>query len=294
MIRVLHVLSADAEFQARRTHEYLCRNLGPDSTSDTRTLGVGRDLRHLPAAVLQLRKQSADVVHAWGVRALTAAALAGAPRILFSPTRFAGPRAVRWVASVMGYRNVHMLCASATQQRVAVERGVPFARTHVIRPGVEFARIRRRRDDVLRASLGFTTDDYVLLAPGESTRAAAHEEAVWACGILNVLDPRYKLLLWGRGERARTASLRAERLHQSDMTRLAEARLCRALEPEELLPAADACMITATGPVTTLPIAICMAAGLPIISTVTYTVAELLEDRHTALMVPQPSSSGLA
>ena len=28
-----------------------------------------------------------------------------------------------------------------------------------------------------------------------------------------------------------------------------------------------------------------MAAGLPIVSTVTYTVSEMLEDRHTALMV---------
>src|SRR4051794_35137676 len=125
MTRVLHVLSADADFQTRRTHESLCRDLGADFTNDTRTLGVGRDLRNTPAAVLYLRKQPADVVHAWGIPALTAAAFGGARRILFSPTRFAGRRAARWVASVMGYRNVHMLCASATQQRVAVERGVP-------------------------------------------------------------------------------------------------------------------------------------------------------------------------
>jgi len=44
--------------------------------------------------------------------------------------------------------------------------------------------------------------------------------------------------------------------------------------------------VTARGRVATLPIAICMAAALPIVSTVTYTVSELLEDRHTALMAP--------
>src|SRR4030095_16596140 len=53
---------------------------------------------------------------------------------------------------------------------------------------------------------------------------------------------------------------------------------------EELLPAADTVLVTARGPVATLPIAICMAAALPIVATVTPTVAELLEDRHTALM----------
>jgi glycosyltransferase involved in cell wall biosynthesis len=46
--------------------------------------------------------------------------------------------------------------------------------------------------------------------------------------------------------------------------------------------------VTATGPAAMLPVAACMAAGLPIVSTVTPTVAELLEDRHTALMVAEP------
>jgi glycosyltransferase involved in cell wall biosynthesis len=63
--------------------------------------------------------------------------------------------------------------------------------------------------------------------------------------------------------------------------------LSEPIDFESLLPAADAVLVTARGPVPTLPIAVCMAAGLPIISTVTYTVAELLEDRHTAVMVPR-------
>jgi glycosyltransferase involved in cell wall biosynthesis len=69
-----------------------------------------------------------------------------------------------------------------------------------------------------------------------------------------------------------------------DALRIAEERLGRRVEYEELLPAADMILVTARAPVATLPIAISMAAGLPIIATVTRTVAELLEDRHTALM----------
>jgi glycosyltransferase involved in cell wall biosynthesis len=42
-----------------------------------------------------------------------------------------------------------------------------------------------------------------------------------------------------------------------------------------------------------LPIATVMAAGVPIISTVTYMLSELLEDRHTALMVATRSPRAL-
>jgi glycosyltransferase involved in cell wall biosynthesis len=294
MIRVLHLLNTDADFQSRRTVQSLRGSLGPDFQLDIASLGDRGDFRNVPAAVLGLHKRTFDVVHTWSIPALTAAAVAGGRRIVFSPNRFAGPKSVRWVRSAMAYRDVQMLCTTATQQRLAVERGVPIEQCHLIRPGVEFGRIHRRRDDALRAGLGFSADDFVLLAPGESTRAAAHDEAVWACGILNVLDRRYKLLIWGRGPRARNAAMLGERLHQSEMVKVAQPSLGGCVEFEQLLPAADAVLITAKAPVATLPIAICMAAGLPIVTTVTYTVAELLEDHHTALMVPRASPRLLA
>jgi len=294
MISVLHLLGANADFQTRRTQQSLHRDLGAGYSIEARTLGRGGDYRDFLTASRHLRTCPADIVHAHGSTALTAAALAGCPKILFSPEIFAGPKTIRWVRSIMSHLDVQMVCPTATQQRLALERGLPLSRCHLIRPGVEFARIRRRRDDALRASLGLKPDDFVLLAPGESTRSAAHEEAVWACGILNVLDRRYKLLLWGRGECVRTAARLSRRLHQAQMVKLAQSALNRELEFEELLPAADACLVTANAPVATLSIAMCMAAALPIISTVTYTVAELLEDRHTALMVPKPSPRLLA
>ena len=63
-------------------------------------------------------------------------------------------------------------------------------------------------------------------------------------------------------------------------------RAPREISFEELLTAADIMLVSARGAVATLPIAIAMASGLPIVSTVTYTTSELLEDRHTALMTP--------
>ena len=57
---------------------------------------------------------------------------------------------------------------------------------------------------------------------------------------------------------------------------------------------ADTMMITAGGPIPTLPIAACMAAGVPIVAVVSPTVAELLEDNHNCLMLKEARSRLLA
>jgi glycosyltransferase involved in cell wall biosynthesis len=66
------------------------------------------------------------------------------------------------------------------------------------------------------------------------------------------------------------------------------------VEFEDLLPAVDIVLATPTGPIATLPISITMAAALPIVATVSYTIGELLEDRHTALLAPAGSPRALA
>src|SRR5687767_6498869 len=272
MVRVLHLYDEPADFQTRRGIEALTRSIGPGFEASA---SVARG----PLAVLRQRDshgRTADVTHAWGGRALAAAVVRGRGGIVFSPVRFPTPRTARWIRAAMGYRDVHVVCSTATQRRALVERGVPLDRCHLIRPGVDFSKVRRRRDPALRRRLGFHDADCVLLAPGESTRAAAHEDAAWAGAIAHYLDPRYKLLLWGRGERAGAVSRRADAV-AADLLSAAEPVLRESVEFESLLPAADAVLITARGPVPTLPIAVCMAAGLPIVSAVTYTVAEMLE-----------------
>jgi glycosyltransferase involved in cell wall biosynthesis len=83
-------------------------------------------------------------------------------------------------------------------------------------------------------------------------------------------------------------------MRHPDLIALAERRLGRPVEFEELLPAADVLVVSATAPIPTLPVAIAMAANLPIVAAVTPTVAELLEDRHTALMTPPDDAKALA
>ena len=277
MTRVLHVVEEDPDFQTRRSVEALSAD------------GAGQRLvvRQVPAGVTALRREAhaADVTHAWGMRALAAAVLGARGRVVFSPTRFPTRRTAGWLRAAMGYRDVHVVCPAATQRRVLVERGVPLGRCHLVRPGVDFSRVRRRRDAGLRESLGFSETDHVVLAAGETTRNAAHDDALQAVAIAHFLDARYKLLLWGRGDLAASVERRAATMVGAGVLSVAQSRLGRLVEFESLLAAADSVLVGARGPVATLPIAVCMATGLPIVSTVSYHVAELLEDRHTALMV---------
>jgi glycosyltransferase involved in cell wall biosynthesis len=305
-IRVLHLLGRPPDYQTARAVEPLSRAdalaRGPELSGvvvDRADVGPGGRWRDRPAAVLGLRRlvRDLDLVHCWDERALTVAAFAGARRVVYSPQAVPDAAGVRWLRAVMGYRDVQVVCPSAAARRLLVSRGVPLDRCHLVRPGVDFARVRRRPDPAARAALGLAPDDFVVVAPGESTDAADHFLAAWTTSILHVLDTRWRLLLWGRGPRAAYVAARARRLAQPRLLVVADERAA-AVRPgaahEDLLAAADAALVTASGPMASLPVAAAMAAGLPIVSVTTAATAELLEDRHTALMVRDPKPRLLA
>jgi glycosyltransferase involved in cell wall biosynthesis len=294
MIRLLHVGLHQPDFQTGRAVEQLTAGLGAGFFSHVRTIGAGGDWGNIARAAIGLRKQakSCDIVHAWGFAALSAIAFAPFEQIVFTPTQFPRRRQIKWLAAVMAYRNVQVVCPTSTLQRELLTRGVPAGRCHLVRPGVDFARIKRRRDPALRAALGLAEEHQVLLAVGESTPDSDHWHGVWASAILNVLDRNTRLLLWGRGPAVKQTADFAARLHQPELAIVVEQTLGHQVQYEELFAAADMSLISARGPVSTLPIAVAMAAALPTVAAVTPTVAELLEDRHTALMT-QPAAPRL-
>ena len=287
MLRVLHLLPKFADYQTETAVAQLCRNERDDIRPEAITLGRGGNYATASAAMIAFRRGGvdADVIHAWGEAALFAAAVGCNQKIIYCPTEFPRRRAARWLRWVMDYRRVQVVCSTQTMRRAFVEHGVPIDQCHLIRPGVDFARINKRRDPALRDALGFAEEDQVFLAIGESTRAADHPRAAWAAVVLHVLDRRNKLLLWGRGPLAEKTSRFVHRLGQPDLCSIAAERLGGSITFEQLLPAVDIALVTAAGPVATLPIAVCMAAALPIVGVVTPTVSELLEDRHNAMMV---------
>jgi glycosyltransferase involved in cell wall biosynthesis len=295
MRRILLLCDTNADFQTQRLAEGIARDVKDEFELTRATVGRGGDFPGVATGILQLRSlPKFDVVHSCGGAALTLAALASSARIIYSPTQFPSRRTIGWLRAVMAHCTLEIVASTVTMARRCMSGGIAPDHVHVIRPGVEFGRIKRRKNPELRAALGMGIDDFVVLAVGESTRAAAHDRAVWATGILNVLDPRYKLLMWGRGKEMPRLKRFAVNLAQTEMVRFAEERLGQSVEFEELLGAADLALLTAAGPVPTLPIAITMAAGLPIVATVTYTASELLEDRHTALMVAKATPKLLA
>src|SRR4051794_24335691 len=141
-IRILHLHGRPPDFQTARAAGGLRRDCGTDFDVSTHSIGPGGAYRNLLTAVLALRARPAgrfDVVHAWDETALTAAAVAGAGPVLYTPMRPLGRRSIGWLRAVQGYRDVHVVLPTATQRRLCVERGVPLDRCHLVRPGVEFA-----------------------------------------------------------------------------------------------------------------------------------------------------------
>lgn len=292
-VRLLQLVDPSAGFGANRAAEHLRASLGAGFQIDAEPIaGAG------VSAVRRVRNRpprGRDFIHAFGTRALTVAAIGGGggPTV-FTPDDAPTKRQLGWLRAVMTYRNVQVLCPSGALHRRFVEGGIPVGRCHVVWPGVDFSRIRKRRDVELRAALGFDEADRVLLLVGESTRASGHAEALWAAAILHVLDPRWKVLAWGRGPRTDALVHFALSQKQASLVSIAERRLGRRMEFEELYPAADVLMVTPTKPVATLPIAMAMASGLPIVGTASSVVGEMLEDRHTALLAPPGSPRALA
>lgn len=261
---------------------------------EQRTIGRGGDYRNVPTAVLRLRGlRGFDLVHAWGHSALIAAGFAGCGRIVYSPSPFADRREIEWLRAIMAYRPVQVMCESQTLWNALASRGIPSERCHLIRPAIDFARLRRRRDAQLRSELGFGDDDYVIFSPDAEAGCEGHIQAAWATAILHTLDPRWRLLVGGESE-ARPLLRFVGHVEQATLLHVARQRLNRPVEMEALLGAADMVAFAAGGNSASWPVAAAMAAGLPIIASTTASLSELLEDRHNCLMVRPRSPAAMA
>ncbi len=307
MIHILHLSSVGAEFQTRASIEHLTDNLGPGFSARSESIGFGGDYLNVPTAIYRLRKtarRNVHLIHAWDTAALSAAAMSGCRRIVYSPPpEISQPvpgegeiwtNGLRWFHRILKCPEIQVIFPSTTLQQLYEQQGVIQTDSHVIYPAVDLNRISPKRNVSLRAELGFSDSDFVLLAPGESTRAAGHDSAVWAAAILNALDPQYRLVLQGWGPQALAIQRFGKRLRQEGFYRLANQQLGRDVELEALAGVADAALVAIRGFAAMLPVAICMAAGLPIVSSLNSPSARVLEDRQTALVTSRATPRSLA
>ena len=296
MLHILHLAGGERDLQSLRTSQMLCSALGSEFCFTGRSIGPGGDYRNAAHAAIALRLGTAihaDLIHAWDITALIAALGAALPTV-FSPAASPMSRDAAWVRLAAPRQNVHLVAATEAQCSSWVKWGAVVRRCHVVPAGVDPRRVPQGRNDPLRDQLGLAPDDYVILAPGETTRASEHRRAVWATSILHVLDERYRMLLWGKGCDLRSATCLASRLAQQRLLVVAERQLGRPVEFEELLGVADGAMIAARRNVPALPIVQCMAAGLPIVAARSPLILELLGGDRTALLVEDGTPRGLA
>lgn len=258
------------------------------------------EIRHdhpatLVADALRLRHtvDRPGVVHAFGMPALAIASLGRRGGIVFSPVRDPSEHQIGWLRAVSAYRRLEVLCSSDTVRRRLVTRGMPADRCHIARPGVKFSSIAKKRDTDLRRQFGFSDTDTVLLVPLEITHNSGHSLAMWATSILHIVQPHYRLLVWGRGPAIGTlAHVRNLILKPGMMTIATD--IDPAIEIEPLFSAADGVLMTPSGNVSPMLIAMAMASGRPIVATITQQLCELIEDRHTALLVKNPTQRAIA
>jgi glycosyltransferase involved in cell wall biosynthesis len=264
MVRVLLLRAEPSDDQSRRLSALLAIHASHAAVIELRTIGRGGTYRSVLDAMLRLRGKLArfDVVHVWDQDSFTVAQWAGAPAVLGSLVAgvampVIGPALLR------GRRGdlAHWACSTPWQLASTAAR-FGSDTFELVEPGVEFLAATKTRE-AIRSALGLTADDHVFLAPGESTREAGHETAVWVMSMLHIIDPRYKLLIAGTGPYARAARRMAAALNWPESLRVA----ADAGIEGSIMPAADAVLFTPTGESPVLPVAECMAAGLPVVTT---------------------------
>ncbi|MBN1512051.1 MAG: glycosyltransferase family 4 protein [Phycisphaerae bacterium] len=312
MIRVLHLFDASAGWEHRLAVQSLLDRLPADriesqlGTIDpaARTQVARPDQRLVlfrrrfhadflyvaPRLRRHLDAHGIDIVHAWGLHAAKvaeAAASASARPVLltrFNPTLT--PREAAFLRSLPPTDRRPVLCASQTVRRRLLETGLPPDRCIVIRPGADGDRIRRARTSGLRARLGLTPENTLVVTPEPVTRHAGHFAAFWMTAIRSFLDPGFRVALPG-ASREKDRLLRLAR--QLDMTRIVVDTDETVAYPD-LVAVADLAVVVPTGEVSVGAIAWAMAAGLPVIGTAVQCVNELIADnRNGRLVAPAPA-----
>jgi hypothetical protein len=325
MPTVLHVIDAASDQATPTTLALLAEALGRlgDVRQHVLLLG-GRSLRELaqtlgikpwgvvgvpggkalwgwPRSAIALRRAihhlHVDVVHAWSVGAFTLSALVArqTPRLL-TVTAPPGPAAVKWLRLLMGETadagRPTLLPISNTLRRDLLQGGVAQDAVHVLRPGLDQARVPHSARAMLRERWGVQGDQVKVLALlGDPWHGVDAHLGVMAAGLANEIyaaraaagaganQPRLRVLLHPDQHNRRRVEQMLAPLGLIDTV----IREKSAARPWEVLPGCD--MALALGPgAGGLATLWAMAANVPILGEATYAVSEVLEDRHSALL----------
>jgi glycosyltransferase involved in cell wall biosynthesis len=267
MIRVLHLVGPNASV-ATSTGVGILSRASEQMKSAVFRIGRGGDFRSAlsAAATLRFAPVPFNIVHAWDRDAFLAAIGGGGP-VVYSVDTALSTGELSWLAAAAA-PNVRLVAASTWAAAELEESGVPTEHLDTILPATMSPPVApdAAARTALRAELGLSETDFVLLAPGESLRSANHAAALHAVSILHVLNPRFRLLLWGRGPMTRGLSNLSRRLGHQHIVICADRIHPSRFSLNDLAATSDVALFCATEPAPTTSIIACAVAGLPIIA----------------------------
>lgn len=304
-IRLIHLVDEHTREDAARLCSLLLRRL-PGAEVSQRIITMGRPpagltvpdhirTERVPQPILwpalfalapqrKLKLERPDAVIAWSVPACAAAGAGRQPSLAGVISDPSDARdASRWLNSIgsrASGRHIELICTNGTVRRRLVETGSVMEATAVIRPGVDFAELRRARETMSRDRLGLPATGRVFLAPSPPSRAGGQFLAAWAIAMLHHIWPDASLIVPGTSREQRRIARLIDNIYCPGVYHLVGDRY----SPAELLAVADGLVAPALDDVPTGWLAWAMAAGVPIIGSAVPCIAEFIADRENGFL----------
>lgn len=300
MIRVLHVIDASMDENALQALALLLRKgagpcaaevccVDPDSlgraaaflprAADSAPLRLWSRLHYAPRLAEIARGHHAGLIHAWGLEAAatSAARLPGLPLVFSVLNPDAASDMARGLRSLP--KAACVAAGSQTIRSLLVRGGLAPDRAVVLRGGVDFAAISQARTGLARGS-NSAANRPVILLHGPASRSGGQFFGLWACAILAQVHRNLRVILPYDSAETRRLIRFVEQIGMAAML----VRPSASATWEQLLSDADLFLAPAAGEICTEPIALAMAAGVPVVATAVRSVAELIADRHNGLL----------
>ncbi|MCK4660733.1 MAG: glycosyltransferase [Phycisphaerae bacterium] len=312
-IQVLHVVDSTIGWDQRLAIEQLLNRL-PAERFTQQVVGLGHrkgeyaridapvkvmphrpylDFLTTPRLWSLLDKRRVDLVHAWGMHAISTSLSIGHNSFPIIASVFDPAATDRYSRSYRVKPQVRRLvfaCATELVRRYLVEKGVSPEDTVLIRPGVNFSTLNRAKKSNLRSRLGLSSRDVVLLTDYPATRQGGQFCAFWATAVRSFLDTGIKLMLPGDSRETERIRRLACAVGQTAVLVLPGDQY----RQEKLIAIADCLLIPAVTGVSVTAIAWAMGAGIPVIASAGRATAELLRHHHNGFLIKPEETKRLA
>lgn len=230
----------------------------------------------LPSVAAKCR---AELLHCWGVEAAASCStrLPELPLVLTLLNPDDGRDAAAWLRSFP--TDATVVTGTQTAAARLIGAGVKRERVAVIRGGVDFGAINQARDAGIRGQVVGDADP-VLLVGGPPSESGGQYYGVWAAAVMLQVFPKLRIVM----PYASRESLRLERFGEAVKMSGMIVVPDPSLTWPQLVACADVFLAPAVDEIATEPLAIAMAAGLPIVAAAVRSVAELIADGQNGLL----------